>query len=88
MHAEDFVVNECGDGEAVETISEDLPQLNSVSSLTFIIEPVNSVDGGALVITSQQKEVLRVFDLVSQEEAHSLKGHLSTVDVVTEEEVV
>ena len=40
------------------------------------------------MVTSQQEEVLWVLDLVRQEEAHSLERHLSTVDVVTEEEVV
>ncbi len=31
-------------------------------TLTFIVEPVESVDGFALVIAAQQEEVLRVLD--------------------------
>ena len=40
------------------------------------------------MISSEQKEVLRVLDLVSQQEAHSLQRLLSSVDIVTQEEVV
>ena len=31
--------------------------------LTLIVKSVNSVDGGTLVVTAQQKEVFWVFDL-------------------------
>jgi len=65
MHTQNFVVDEGRNGQTVETISENLPQLDGVSTLAFVIEPVNSVDGGALVISSQQEEVLRVLYLVS-----------------------
>ena len=40
--------------------------------LTFVIEPIDSVDARALVIASQYKEILWVFDLVGEKEAYSL----------------
>ena len=42
------------------------PTLLSPDLLTFVVESVNSVDRGALVVPSQQEEVLRVLNLVGQ----------------------
>ena len=88
MHGEDLLVNDGSDWQAVETIGKGLPQLDVISSLAFVVETVDSVDRGALVVTAEDKEVFRVFDLVGQEQADGLEGLLSTVDVVTKEEVV
>ena len=56
--------------------------------LTLIVETVNPVDAGALVVSSQEEEVLRVLDLVGEQEADGLQTLLASVHVVTEEEVV
>jgi hypothetical protein len=40
------------------------------------------------VVASEDEEVLRVFDLVGEEEADGLERLLASVDVVAEEEVV
>lgn len=40
------------------------------------------------MIASQQKEVFRVLDLVSEEKTDGLQGLLSSVDIVTQEKVV
>lgn len=34
--------------------------------LTLIIEAIDPVDGGALVVSPQEEEILRVFDLIGQ----------------------
>lgn len=34
--------------------------------LTLIVEAIDTVDGGALVISPQEEEILRVFDLIGQ----------------------
>jgi len=88
VHSEDLLVDNGGDGQAVEAVCECLPQLDVVATLAFIIEAVNTVDGGALVISAKDKEILGVFDLVGEEQADGLEGLLATVDVVAEEEVV
>ena len=59
-----------------------------MAAFALIVEAVNTVDGGALVVASQQKEVLREFNLVCKEQTHRLKGLLSSVDIVSHEEVV
>ena len=56
--------------------------------LTFIVESVNSVDTRALVVTSKDEKVLRVLDLVSQEQADRLEGLLASVNVIAKEEVI
>ena len=88
MHGENLLVNDGGNGEAVEAVGEGLPELDVVSALALIVESINTVDRGALVVTAENEEVFGVLDLVGKEQANSLKGLLSTVDVVTEEQVV
>ena len=88
MHGEDLLVDDGSDGQAVEAISESLPKLDVVSSLALIVETVDAVDRGALVVTTENEEVLRVLDLVCEEQADCLQRLLATIDVVAEEEVV
>jgi hypothetical protein len=88
MHSEDLLIDDSGDGQTVEAVGKGLPQLDVVPTLALIVETIDTVDGGALVVASQDEEVLGVLDLVGQEEADGFEGLLSTVDVVTEEEVV
>lgn len=44
MHGEDLLVNDGGNGQAVEAVGESLPQLDVVSSLALIVETVDAVD--------------------------------------------
>lgn len=88
VHGEDLLVNDGGNGQAVEAIGKSLPQLDVVASLALVVEAVDTVDGGALVVAAQNEEVLGVLDLVGQEEADGLERLLATVDVVTKEKVV
>lgn len=65
--AEDLLVNDGRYGQAVETVRERLPQLDVVASLALVVEPVDTVYGGAFVVASQQEKVFGVFDLVGQQ---------------------
>ena len=44
MDAEDLVVDDGGDWEAVEALNELFPQLETISSFAFVIEAINTVD--------------------------------------------
>jgi len=88
MHAEDLLVNDGSNWQAVEAVGESLPQLDVVSSLALVVEPINSVNGSTLVVSSEEEEVLGVLDLVGEEEADGLERLLSSVNVISEEEVV
>lgn len=55
---------------------------------TFIIETVNSVDAGALVVATEDEEVFRVLDLVCQQEADGLQRLFATIDIIAQEQIV
>jgi hypothetical protein len=88
VHAENFFINNSSNGKAIEAVSEGLPQLDVISAFALVVETINSVDGGALVVSSEQEEIFGILDLVSEEKAHSLEGLLASVNVITQEEVV
>lgn len=88
MHGEDLLIDDSRNGETVEAVRESLPQLNVVPPLALIVETIDTIDGGALVVTTENEEVLGVLDLVSQKEADGLQRLLATVNVVTQEQVV
>lgn len=60
MTAENFLINDGGNGKAVEAVGECLPEFDVVPSLTFIIKAIDSIDGGAFVISSEEEEVFRI----------------------------
>ena len=86
--AEDLLVDDGRTGEAVEAVGEGLPKLDAETTLALVVEAVDAVDGGALVVPAKDEEVLGILDLVRQEEAYCFQRLLSTVDVVAEEDVV
>jgi len=56
-----------------------LPKLKIISSslrlyllFTFVIEPVNSVNAGTFVVSTEDKKVLRVLDFVSKQKSNRL----------------
>ena len=57
-------------------------------ALTFVVEAVDSVDAGALVVAPEEEEVLRVLDLVGEQQADRLQRLLPPVHVVAQEQVV
>ena len=88
MHGEDFLVDDGGNGETVEAVSEGLPQLDVVASLAFIVEAIDAVDRGAFVVSAEDEEVFGVFDLVREEQANGFERLLASVNVIAKEEVV
>ena len=50
--------------------------------------PVNAIDRGALVISSQNEKILGVLDFVREEEANALQTLRSAVYIVAEEQIV
>jgi hypothetical protein len=88
VHGEYLLVDDGRNGQAVEAVGEGLPQLDVVASLALVVEAVDAVDGGALVVAAQDKEVLGVLDLVGEQQADGLERLLAAIYVVAEEEVV
>jgi len=88
MHSEDLLVDDSRDGQAVEAVREGLPQPDVVPPLALVVKAIDTVDGCALVVTAKDEEVLRVFDLVCQQQTDGLERLLTSVDVVAKEEIV
>ena len=88
VHTQDLVVDEGGNGQTVEAVGEYLPQPDVEPPFAFVVEAVYPVDLRVLVVASQEEDLGRVADFVSQEEADRLEALLASVDVVAEEEVV
>lgn len=83
MHGKDLLINDGGNGQAVEAIGKRLPKLNVVTALALIVEAVDSVNGSTFVVTTQDEEILGVLNLVSQEQTDSLERLLATIYVIT-----
>lgn len=88
VHGKDLLVNNGGNGETVEAVGKCLPELDVVATLALVVETIDTVDGGTLVIATEDEEVLGVLDLVGEQQADGLQGLLASVDIITEEEVV
>jgi len=67
VHGEDLLVDDSGDGQAVEAVGKRLPQLDVVSSFALVVESVDAVNRGALVVAAKDEEVLGVLDLVRKQ---------------------
>ena len=88
VHGEDLLVDDSGDGQAVEAVREGLPQLDVVATLAFVVEAINAVNGRALVVAAQDEEIFGVLDLVGKEQADGLKRLFASVYVVSKEKIV
>jgi hypothetical protein len=88
MHAKDLFVNNGCNWQTVEAVGKCLPQLNVVSSLALIVEAIYTIDGGTLVVTSEEEKVLWIFDLVGEKQADSFEALLAAVHIISKEEVV
>jgi hypothetical protein len=84
MHAQDLIINQCSHREAVETISENLPETNIKPPLAFIKESIDPVDRGTFMVSPKEKEVLWVLYLVRKEKAYRFNTLFSTINIVTQ----
>lgn len=84
MSAENLVINNSSNWKAIKAIGERLPQANIEASFNFVIKSVNSIDARTFVISTQEEEVLGVFDLISEEQADGLQALFSTIYVITQ----
>ena len=56
--------------------------------LTFIIKPVYPIDTGTFMISTQDEEVLRIFDLVSEKKTYSLQRLFASVNIIAQEKII
>lgn len=85
VHAQDALVDDCRDGQIVEHGAEVAPQAYGVATLTLIVEAVQTCDGNALVVTTQHKYLVRMLDLVRQQQTHGLNTLLAAINKVADQ---
>lgn len=83
-----FFIDDSSNGQTIETIRESLPQFYIIPSFALIIKSIYPIDACTFVISSEQKEIFRVLDFVSQQQADGFQRLLSSVNVVAEEKVI
>mmetsp|Transcript_41384 Transcript_41384/g.90870 ORF Transcript_41384/g.90870 Transcript_41384/m.90870 type:complete len:222 (+) Transcript_41384:497-1162(+) len=88
VYAENLLVHHSRKRQHVKHLLELLPHFDIVATLAFIIEAIDPVDGSTLVVPAKQEKVLRILDLVSEQQTHALQSILPAVHIVPEEEVV
>ena len=85
----DLVLDESGEGEVVEQIGEVSPYVGvSVLPQTFVVETVNLSDLTRFVVSSEDGDTVAVPQLHRDEESDGLDGIVSSVYVISHEEVV
>jgi len=88
MCAEDFLVDHGSTREAVEAISESLPEFDAKPALALIIKPVDTINRGTLVVASKNEEIFRVLDFVRHQQTDGFQRLLSPINIVTKENVI
>lgn len=63
-------------------------QPRTLCPLTLVIEAIDAVDAGTLVVPTEQEKVLWILDLIGQQQADGLQRLLAPVHVVPQEQVV
>lgn len=65
MNAKYLIVDNGGNWKTVEALDELLPKTQGVATLALIVKAIDAINRPAFMVTAQQKEVLRVLNLVS-----------------------
>mmetsp|Transcript_14683 Transcript_14683/g.32425 ORF Transcript_14683/g.32425 Transcript_14683/m.32425 type:complete len:340 (-) Transcript_14683:469-1488(-) len=82
VDADDLVVDDGGAGQTVKDVAELLPHFDGVATATLVVETVDAANTGALVVSAQQEEILRIFHLVGEEKVGHLQRLFPAVHVV------
>ena len=64
MHADDSTFDNGTNGKALKAVRKQFPKTIIVSSFAFIEEAINTIDRISLVISTQNKEVFRIFNFI------------------------
>jgi hypothetical protein len=88
VHADDFVVDHRAARETVEGVAELLPHLDREPAAALVVKTVDAIDARALVVPSKKEEVLRVLDLIREQEANNFQRLLSSIHIVAEEKII
>lgn len=89
VEAEDLIVDERGEGEVIEEVGEVFPNIRiAIFSKALIVEAVDLCDLTRFVIATEDRNALRVSDFESNKESDCLYGIVTSINVITHEEIV
>jgi len=88
VDTEDLVADDGSYWKAIKTLYEFFPKLERIPSFDLVIKSVNTVNGPTFVVASQKEEVFGILDLICHKEANDFEVLLSTIDVITQKQVV
>ncbi|EPY31835.1 protein phosphatase [Strigomonas culicis] len=88
VHTDDLLADHAAHRHRVEHVREGLEEPYVVAPLHVVEEAVGLINRRALVVAAEQKEVLRVDNLVTVLQNDGLDAVLAAVHVVSEEEIV
>ena len=88
MNTEYFIRHNSSQRHAVEEVDKCLPKLDTKSKFALVTKSIDAIYRGTLVVSTNEKEVLGVLELVTENKSHGLEGLLSAINVIAEEEVI
>jgi hypothetical protein len=89
VHAKDAVLHQRGHREVVEQVREVFPHVRvAIFAQALVIETVHLRNLSALVVATGESDAPRVANLKCDQERHTLEGVVTTIDVVTHEQIV
>ena len=89
VQAEDLVVDEGRQGQVVEEVGEEFPDVGvAVFAQALVVEAVDLRDLAGFVVAAQDGDAVRVADFERDEQGDGLDGEVAAVYVVAHEEVV
>ena len=92
MHTKDTFVNTCRGWQNIKDQSKLFPDLRPIlaikSSSALLIEAIHSINLLTLMISPQHEKVVWMLDFECQHQAYGFKALLSSINVVTNKEVL
>lgn len=88
MHCKDLFVNDGCNWQAIEAIRKGLPEFDVVATFAFIVESIDPVNAGTLVVSTKNEKVFWVLDLVREQQTDGLERLLASIHIVSQKEVI
>jgi hypothetical protein len=82
MHTQNFLVYKSSNWHDIKNINENFPNFEVIFPFALVIKAINSVYTLAFMITSEKKEILRVFDFICKQETNTLDGLFSPINII------
>lgn len=87
VHAKDAAAHQCSQRHAVVGVHKVAPELYRIPTLALVVEPVDAIDAGALVVAAQQPHHVWIAHLVGQQQRERLNGQLAAVHVIAQKQI-